>query len=109
MNDDFDMQEFEMRMKHINKHHDQLDQEFGKLYLNMPDKLPRLNDRVVVATGLIGMGHIWVRKEAVVIECGNTSYKVRFTDEIDYATRKPKEVWINQTLITDVLPPVGGS
>lgn len=83
----------------IEKHHDKMDSEFHKLCVEPSTKVPVVGDRVLVAAGLLGMGHAWVRLEATVVECGDTSFKVQFTDT--YESRKP--MWIHQALITDVL------
>lgn len=76
--------------------------EFEKL-LNEPScNAPSVNSRVLVAAGLLGMGFPWIREEAVVLECGDTSYKVKF---INYRFSRNEDIimWVHQTLITDVL------
>jgi hypothetical protein len=73
---------------------------FDKLLAEVPPT-PSVGDRVVVAAGLLGMGHPWVRVEGVVVECASTSYKVEFPSR-EYNGSVPCE-WVHQSLITDVL------
>lgn len=101
MSDPFD--DFMEDLRDIRKGHNQIEQEFRKLAIEPCGKVPLVGDRVIVATGLLGMGFLWVRKEAVVIETADTSYHLRFKDEVDYKTKMPLEIWVHQALITDVL------
>jgi hypothetical protein len=87
----------------IQKAHNRMDDEFRRLCCEPSAKTPTTGCRVLVAAGLLGMGHPWIRLEATVIECGDTSYKVRFTDYRHVLTKELEEKWVHQSLITDVL------
>lgn len=104
MNDPFeDMNKF---FSDIHESHSRLDSEFRRLCCEPSAKTPEAGSRVIVAAGLIGMGHPWIRLEATVIECGDTSYKVRFATHKEYGTNRLQETWVHQALITDVLAKV---
>lgn len=92
---------FERSMRRAEEHVEQLKNEFDRLSVEPCMKDANIGDRVVVACGLIGMGHQWVRREAVVIEKGDTSYCVRFKKEFSHDDVKEK--WIHRLLVTDVL------
>ncbi len=77
------------------------EKQFQKLCDDPSSKIPCVGDRVVVAAGLIGMGFNWVRKEATVLEVGETSYRVQFQEKRLDGT--PMIQWIHPALITDVL------
>lgn len=85
----------------MHQQHSRLDEGFQRLCCEPTTKIPKKGDRVIVAAGFIGMGHPWVRLEAVVMECGDTSYKVRFADRAERVDKSDK--WVHQALITDVL------
>lgn len=87
----------------INRHHESQDEDFRKLLVEPSAKTPSLGDHVIVATGFLGMGFNWIREEAVVLECGDTSYKVQFTDCKHIVDGTPTVKWVHQALITDVL------
>ena len=87
----------------IRKNHNAMDDEFRKLAIEPTMVIPEVGDTVIIAAGLLGMGHVWVRKEGVVLMAGDTSYKVEFVDEKDYVTGENKVKWVVQTLITDVI------
>lgn len=55
-----------------------------------------VGDRVLVASGLLGMGHLWIRREGTVLECAATAYKVDLGKACGIH-------WVHQDLITDVL------
>lgn len=78
--------------------HDRLRSEFQKLSVDNV-KIPNKGDKVLFAAGLIGHGFEWIRKEAIVIECADTAYKVRFKTILN----EYKEEWIHHALITDIL------
>lgn len=103
MNDDFDA----WMMKHLDEAHEgrrELEEGFAKLCLDACAKVPKKGDRVVVAIGFLGMGHLWVRSEGLVLEAGDTSYKVQILDYKPFGAPLGSHVcWVHQALITDVL------
>ena len=94
--------ELSRSMRQADNHRTRLYAEFGKLIAEPCMKVSSIGDRVIVATGLLGKGHIWARTECTVIETGDTSVKVRFTG--DYINRDD-EMWIHPLLITDNIGP----
>lgn len=84
----------------MNRNRREMHDEFTKLCLDPSAVRPNVGDRVVVAIGLIGYGFNWIRQECVVIEEGETSFKVRWQQHGNTHVE-----WINPNLITDVLPP----
>lgn len=103
-NEDFFDKMFD-RLDNAFKAGDEMSAAFAKLCLgDATRKIPKLNDLVIVAAGFVGLGHIWVRLEAEIVEIGESSYKVRFLDYTPYrGTKGSHEVWIHPALITDVL------
>jgi hypothetical protein len=93
---------WDRELDRIHEDHKKMDDEFRRLCAEPSTKIPVVGSRVVVAAGLLGMGFNWVRYEGIVEECGDTSYKVRFTDYHMPNYRR----WVHQALITDVLDPV---
>jgi len=89
---------FEM-MGGINKHHNQLDQEYNRLKQDVP-RAVKVGDKVLIAAGLIGRGHAWVRVEGEVLEVGQASIKVRGKQSYSDETW---EEWIDPALITDII------
>ena len=87
----------------IRREHDRKRAEFERLCFDPCMMTPEVGDRVVVAAGPLGMGFDWVRLEATVIEAGQLSYKVRFTDRTHPITGEPITQWIHPAIITDVL------
>ena len=87
----------------INRYHKSLDSEFEKLCVEPCATTPQVGDRVLIAVGLLGMGHLWIREEAIVFECANTAYRVRFAHREDYETKQTLEMWVHQSLVTDVI------
>lgn len=85
-------------MKHIDRYHEDLGGEFRRLCAEPCMKTANPGDRVVVAVGLLSMGHPWVRREGVVLEVGGGSVKVRMSDLQDQS----REMWIHPALIVDV-------
>jgi hypothetical protein len=77
-----------------------MDQEFERLLVEPCQEIPQVGDRVIVASGFLGMGHLWVRHEALVLEVAQTSYKVRFLDYRGFRDRIV-EMWVHPALITD--------
>lgn len=88
----------------IHKAHEQKKAEFDKLVADQSMILPNVGDRVVVAAGPLSRGFEWIRLEAVVLEVGQSSYKVRFTKDRFDGT--PDEEWVHPALITDVIKAV---
>ena len=101
MFDEPDFDAYDNMMRRIDKHHDEMDAEFQKLICEPCSIVPEKGDTVVVAAGLIGMGHLWIRKAGTIIECGDTSYLVGWHGFI--GKYSDKETWVNQALITDVI------
>ena len=84
------------------------DEYFQRLQAQAVQHAPCAGDRVVVACGLVGWGHLWNRAEAVVLEVGDVSVYVRFTDHtmqwsVGDQRGKQVEKWVHPALITDVL------
>lgn len=94
---------FSRMMDRADKHHEQMDAEFCRLAVEPSAKRPGIGDRVLLAVGLLNMGHLWMREEATVLECGDTSFRVQFRDRKEYSTNAPMERWVHQAIITDVL------
>ena len=91
--------DFEKFRDDVNRHHAKLDKELAKLTAE-PCMTPfEVGDRVIVAIGLIGYGHTWIRKECKVLEKAATSTKISFQNIVD----KEQIEWVNNILITDVL------
>ena len=90
--------------REMNKRTDKMGDEFKRMAADLPYKNVKVGDRCIVATGFIGHGHLWVRKECVVIEMADTSVKVRRIDSF-YSCGYWEE-WIHAALITDVLEPI---
>jgi len=60
----------------------------------------KVGDRVIVAAGLLGRGHLWIRKVCTVLEVAETSCQVKYSQENDNWTE-----WIDLVLVVDTLPP----
>lgn len=99
MNEDEWVAEFYKHMNRIDDKHDALKEEFRKLLVEPCQKIPKPGDKVVVAGGLLSMGHPWIRIEAEVTDVADTSVKVRIDRKV-YIYHE----WIHPALITDVLP-----
>ncbi len=82
-------------------HVDEQKREFAKLLADSCVDIPEVGNRIVVAIGLLGYGHPWIRGECVVTEVGNTSYKVRYKDRCEEYNW---EEWVHQALVVEVLP-----
>lgn len=94
--------DFDAYLERLDQNSQKKIDEFNKLALD-PCTLPyKVGDRVVIAGGPIGKGFPWIRLEATVIEKGQISTKVRFTNLTRFG--KVDEEWIHPALITDVLP-----
>lgn len=100
MNEDWMAKHFD----NMDKEHQQRDDEFRRLCAD-PCMTPAVKgDRVVVAAGFLGMGFLWERAEAEVMEVGDTSIKVRMVDYQPFGAPKGSLCkWIHPSLITDVL------
>ncbi|RJQ30350.1 hypothetical protein C4565_00770 [Candidatus Parcubacteria bacterium] len=95
---------FYEHMNNIDRYHHKQDEEFKRLCAEPCMKIPKPGDRVIVASGFLGMGLLWNRKEAEVLEVGETSVHVRFIDYYLVGEGKGKhKKWIHPALITDVL------
>jgi len=92
---------FDFDWEEIAREHKMKAEEFRRLLSDTSVKVPEVGDRVIVAAGLVGMGHLWIREEAKVIEVGDTSVKVLFPERGLYG--KDVEMWIHPALITDVI------
>ena len=91
--------EFEKR---IHEGHKRLDDDFRRLCMDPCSTAPQVGSRVVVAVGLLNMGHPWIREEGVVVEVGSTTYRVKFNRR--YVVGGDEVVkWIHQALIIEVL------
>ena len=91
-------------MHNMHEEKNQEREEFKRLLSDRPSTVPQVGSRVLVAAGFLGMGHIWIREEGVVEECGDTSYKIRFINYTPYSKEKGSlSQWVHQSLITDVL------
>lgn len=102
MNDDaFDkMDEY---FERIDRHHKDLKNEFMKLAADPCSQVPKIGDTVLIAAGLVNKGHLWIRLEAKVLKCANTSYYVEYTDYKYYIQKEPVREWVHQNVITDVI------
>lgn len=88
----------------VHEGHRKQEAEFMRLAAEPCMKRPNKGDRVLVAVGFLGMGFLWVRREGLVIECGDTSFHVELEHQYDFEQSKPKRrVWVHQALITEVL------
>ncbi len=99
----FSPESIENMFKDARNHWSKLEEEFRKIIADPSLKNPEQGDTVVVAAGLLNMGHPWIRKEATVIQVGETSYKISFNNYKMYGEDKPYEIWIHPRLITDVI------
>lgn len=95
--------DFRIDWDSINREREAKDEAFRKLLCEPTPTVAEVGDRVVFAGGLIGFGHNWVRLEGVVLEKGDTSYKVQFED-----LGRTHIEWIHPALVTDVLKTVKG-
>lgn len=93
------MEDFFDMLKDMNNFHDKLDNEYKRLKQDAP-RMVKVGDKVLVAAGLIGRGHPWVRTQAEVIEIAQSSVKVRGKESYSL---DPWEEWIDPSLITDVI------
>ena len=84
------------------EHRNNMEEEYRRLLGDPCLKQPRVGDRVIVAAGLLGRGHLWVRLEAVVLEVASSAYRVRFSGRA--YNGKEEEDWVVHGLITDVIP-----
>lgn len=102
MDDPFDG--WHERMQRAEDYADRMRDEFCKLAIEPCTAIPKVGDRVLVAAGLLGMGHLWVREECEVLACGDTSYKVRFLNyKPVFEPVGSKTEWVHQALITDAV------
>jgi len=85
------------------KHRDELHDQFKKLLAEPTTQIPKVGDTVVVAVGLLNMGHPWIRRAGKVLVAGDTSYKIHFEKQYKHE-REKTIIWVHQTLITDVVP-----
>lgn len=83
------------------KAREEREDEFRKLCAEPCLRVPEIGDRVLVAAGLLGMGYLWIRREAEVVSKGDTAYRIRFVNCESY--HEGNEHWVHQALITDVL------
>jgi hypothetical protein len=74
--------------------------EFERLAGDAP-RTVGVGDRVLVAAGLLGRGHEWVRAEAHVLHTSESGVFVRFTRNRLDGT--PDEEWIHPALVVAVL------
>ena len=88
--------------KRMDNYHQRLHEKFESLNMDRCAIVPEVGDIVVVAGGLLGMGHDWILHEAVVIETGSQTYKVLFTNYRHFDGRESK-MWIHPALIVDVI------
>ena len=93
---------FEFNYDDLEKSRRESQDKFDRLALDPCTIIPKVGWRVVVAAGPLCMGHDWIRLEAEVIELGQISYKVRFTDYRS-CNRELVEKWIHPGLVTDVI------
>ncbi len=94
---------FDEMFRDIYKYRDKLDSEFARLAAEPCSKVPQVGDRVLIAAGLVGKGHLWIRLEAVVLECADTAYYVKYKKYKLYRDTDTHEEWVHQAVITDVL------
>jgi hypothetical protein len=95
------MDDFGEVWRSADRHRDQQAQEFLKMLDDCCEERPSPGDRVVFAAGLVGHGFPWVRLEGVVLEVGQSSYKVEWVGRI---TNDTYTKWLHPALVTDVLP-----
>lgn len=74
--------------------------EFARLQTDPCCQIPKVGDRVVVAVGLLGLGHLYIREECEVLECGATTYKIQHSGRDEYENWVK---WVHQALIIEVL------
>lgn len=89
---------FEM-FGNISKEQNEREEAFRKLQAE-PPKLIKKGDKVLIAAGLLGMGFLWIREEAVIIDVQESAVKAKFKD---YWPGQPNEKWIDPILVTDIL------
>jgi hypothetical protein len=95
---------FEINWDALDRRHEKMNQEFMRLCCEPCGRVPAAGDRVLVAGGLIGKGHMWARLEATVVEVADTACKVRFLDRIS-VQYGVEDTWVHNALITDVMGP----
>lgn len=88
--------------KEIREGHKKMEDEFRRLYAEPSTRVPVVGDRVIVAVGFLGRGHLWMRRECKVLEVGDTSVHVEIPDR--YGSDKVDREWIHPALVTDVIP-----
>ena len=84
--------------REIEDHRKKLDEQYSMLRRE-PPKLLRVGDTVLVAAGLLGRGHPWIRKDCIVKEVSDLSVKVYRKESPSYEW----EEWIDPVLIVDVI------
>lgn len=104
--DDFDESFLENMFKGFDeaiKSANSKDDEYKKLASDPCMKIPEVGDTVVVAAGLLGMGHIYIRMGAKVLIVGDSSYFVQFDDYKLGLDKENYKTWVNPVLVTDVI------
>ena len=103
----FDEYEDDDRLEEFNNYHQKLDNEFQKLLIDPCMNIPEVGDLVIVAAGLLGMGHPWVREEAKILAIADTSYQIEFTKYKSYDNKIIIQ-WIHTALVTDIIKSTKG-
>jgi hypothetical protein len=85
---------------HMDEYHAKVDGEFMRIAAEPCMETAKVGDRVLVAGGLIGRGHLWVRIECEVVAVADTAIKVKSIGDIHKWSQ-----WVHNTIVTDVLGP----
>ena len=79
----------------------QTEAEFEKLACEPCLKEAKEGDKVLVAAGVMGRGHHWMRLEAEVLRVADTAYYVRYVKYTNYKGEVVEE-WVHRFAVTDV-------
>lgn len=85
----------------IHKEHNKQEEEYDRLRSDPPKAL-YIGDKVLVALGLLGYGFRWIREKGEIIAIADSSVFIKF-ERTHIITREPLELWIEKTLITDII------
>lgn len=96
-NDDF-LNDLNEGFKDARKHVSDMNELYEKLRIDPCMTEPEVGNKVIFLPGMINEGHLWIRKEAVVLEVASSAIKIRYD-----SYGQLKENWIDPNLIVDVL------
>jgi len=99
------MFDFFESMKRADENNDKRKRQIDKLMADVPKEMPKVGDKVIIASGLLGHGWDYIRREGIITEIADYTVKAKWENYPGHSTVDIREEWMHPAFIVDTLKP----